>query len=63
MKEIKIQYNNNSIHDATKTTNNNATIKLTNIASYNLLYRDWELDNTLTVNKTGSKLFQIIALW
>ena len=29
MQEINVQYNNNSVHDTTKTTNNNATIKLT----------------------------------
>ena len=34
MQEINKQYNiNNSIHDTTKTTNNNATIKLTGIAT------------------------------
>ena len=40
-----------------KKTSNITTIK--NYHSYNLLYRDLKLDETLTVNKTGSELFKL----
>ena len=34
MIQENIQYNNKSIHDTTKTANDNATIKLTNMQSF-----------------------------